>query len=328
MVKRVAILAALATACAASNPHLETRVDNLTTELAKMRRELDDLRQQLELERARSRPEQPGQREQQLADKLAELSRRLDQLAARNLRPARNEPDRAQVYAIPVDGYPSHGPADAKVTLVMMRDYACPFSEKSRATLADLRTKYGNDLRIVYRNFIVHPQTATAAALAACAAARQGQFDAIDDALWEKGFKARTFDERQSGSDACWTTPEGCKVALGFARDAHLKLDRFKDDMRSCQADLSDDMREMVRFAIGSTPSFFINGRYTVGAAPAEVFERLIDEELAKANQRIQAGTPKAAYYKTWVLGKGLTKVDTTAPTPVPVPAPPSGNGP
>jgi hypothetical protein len=57
----------------------------------------------------------------------------------------------------------------------------------------------------------------------------------------------------------------------------------------------------------------------------------LIDEELAKASQRIQAGTPKAAYYKTWVLGKGLTRVDPAgaapAPAPAQAPAPPS-NGP
>lgn len=266
----------------------------------------------------------PG-KDQQLADKLDQLSRRIDQLAARNSppRPPRIEPDRAQVYAIPVDGYPSNGPAGAKVTLVAARDYACPFCEKSRATLADLRKKYGNDLRIVYRNFIVHPQVATAAALAACAAARQGKFDAIDDALWEKGFKARAFDALRSGSDPqCWTTSEGCSVVIGFARDANLKIDWVKADMRSCEAEVHTDMRELFGFAVGSTPSFFINGRYRVGAAPAETFEALIDEELAKANQRIQAGTPRAAYYKTWVLGKGLTKVDTAAA------APPSGNGP
>lgn len=323
MVKRVAILAALATACAASNQQLETRVDNLTTEIDKLRRELDDLRQQLQIELARSRPAQPGKAEQ-LADRLDEMSRRLDQLAARNPppRPSRHEPDRAQVYAIPVDGYPAHGPADAKVTLVIMRDYACPFCERSRASLVDLRNKYGNDLRIVYRNFIVHPQIATAAAFAACAAARQGQFDAIDDALWEKGFKARTFDNPQSGTASCWTTSAGCSVALGFARDAHLKLDRFKADMRSCEAEVRADMAELLGFAIGSTPSFFINGRYMVGAMPAENFETLIDEELAKANQRIQAGTPKAAYYKTWVLGKGLTKVESPAAAPAP-----TGNG-
>jgi protein-disulfide isomerase len=319
MVKRVAILAALATACAASNQQLETRVDNLTTEIGKLRRDLDDLRQQLQIELARSRPGQPGQAEQ-LAERLDAMSRRLDQLAARNPppRPSRVEPDRAQVYAIPVDGYPAHGPADAKVTLVIVRDYACPFCEKSRATLVELRKKYGNDLRIVHRNFIVHPQIATAAAFAACAAARQGQFDAIDDALWEKGFKARTFDERQSGSDPCWTTSAGCSVAIGFARDAHLKLDRFKADMRSCEAEVRADQGELLGFAIGATPSFFINGRDMSGAMPIENFAALIDEELAKANQHIQAGTPKAAYYKTWVLGKGLTKVESPSAAPAP----------
>jgi protein-disulfide isomerase len=318
MAKRVAILAILATACAASNQHLETRVDNLTTELDKMRREIEQLRHTLETELARSRPDPQAQR---LADRLDEMSRKLDQLATRNPvpRPARAEPDRAQVYAIQVDGYPSIGSADAKVTLVIARDYACPYCEKSRATLVDLRKKYGGDLRLVYRNFVVHPQLVTAAALAACAAAKQGKFDAIDDALWERGFKTRTFDANKSDPDPrCWETTEGCPVVVGFARDANLKLDRFKADMRSCQVELQADMRELTGFGIGSTPSFFINGRYMVGAMPAESFAALIDEELAKANQRIAAGTPKAAYYKTWVLGKGLARFEAPAAAPAP----------
>jgi len=318
MVKRVAVLAVLATACAASNRHLESRVDNLTTELEKMRRELDALRRHIETDLAEPRP---GPRDQQLADKLDEMSRKLDQLAARNPapRPPRVEPDRAQVYAIPTDGYPSHGPADAKVTIVVARDYACPYCERSRATLANLRKKYGSDLRLVYRSLIVHPKIATAAALAACAGAKQGQFNAIDDALWEKGFKTQTFDALKSGPDPqCWNTSEECTVAIGFAREAKLKLDRFKADMRSCDAEVHADMRELVGFALGSTPTFFINGRYMIGAMPIESFAELIDEELAKANQRILAGTPKGAYYKTWVLGKGMTRVEPPAAAPAP----------
>jgi protein-disulfide isomerase len=255
------------------------------------------------------------------------MTRKIDQLAVRNPAPRapRVEPDRAQVYAIPVDGYPARGPADAKVTIVVVRDYACPYSEKSRATLADLRKKYGSDLRLVYRSLIVHPQVATAAALAACAAAKQGQFDAIDDALWDKGFKTRAFDALKPSPDPqCWETSEGCTVAVGFARDANLKLDRFKADMRSCDAEVHADMRELATFALDSTPSFFINGRYMVGAMPIEGFAVLVDEELAKANQRITAGTPKGAYYKTWVLGKGLTRVERVAAAPPPSPPPAS----
>lgn len=311
MVKRAAVLVGLMAACATSNPQLETRVDNLTTELVKMRRELYELRQQVEAERTRrTAPDTTA-----LEARIDELRRKVDQLAVRPPspapRPARVEPDKAQVYAIPVDGYPSQGPADAKVTLVAARDYACPFCERTRATLADLRAKYGNDLRIVYRSLVVHPQVAMAGALAACAAAKQGQFDAMDDALWEKGFKNRNFDKTASGSDpSCWTTTDGCQVVLGFAGDAKLKLDRFKADMRGCDAEIHADMRELTSFGLGATPTFFINGRYLVGAMPLEAFATLIDEELAKANQRITAGTPKAAYYKTWVLGKGLTKVE------------------
>ena len=34
-------------------------------------------------------------------------------------------------------------------------------------------------------------------------------------------------------------------------------------------------------------------------------YAKLIDEELVKANDRINKGTPKASYYKTWVINKG-----------------------
>jgi Mg-chelatase subunit ChlD len=38
-------------------------------------------------------------------------------------RPQRPEPDRAKTYAVPVDGDPFVGPADAKITLVEAYDY-------------------------------------------------------------------------------------------------------------------------------------------------------------------------------------------------------------
>ena len=43
---------------------------------------------------------------------------------------------------------------------------------------------------------------------------------------------------------------------------------------------------------------------------PIDAFKTLIDEELTKANDRISSGSSRASYYKDWVLGKGLTKLD------------------
>src|SRR5690242_5552247 len=75
--------------------------------------------------------------------KQAITSGRVGAAAAQPPRAARAEPDRAKTYAVPIDGDPVDGPADAKVTLVKAYDYACPYCEKVRDTMDDLRKKYG-----------------------------------------------------------------------------------------------------------------------------------------------------------------------------------------
>ncbi|MCZ7687401.1 MAG: thioredoxin domain-containing protein [Sandaracinaceae bacterium] len=46
------------------------------------------------------------------------------------------------------------------------------------------------------------------------------------------------------------------------------------------------------------TPSFFINGRNLRGAQPFDAFQRVIDEELARARAAVAAGTPRAQVYE------------------------------
>ena len=53
--------------------------------------------------------------------------------------------------------------------------------------------------------------------------------------------------------------------------------------------------------AVGAngTPTFFINGRELVGAQPFESFKAVIDEEIAKADKLLAAGTkPEDLYAK------------------------------
>ncbi len=232
-------------------------------------------------------------------------------------RPRRREPESAKTYAVAIANAPVVGPADAKITIVMAGEYACPYCEKARATLADLRQKYGKDLRIVYRQFVVHPNTANAPAYASCAANKQRTFEAMDTLLWEKGFKPRQFDVAVTLPDGttqpCWTTTDGCPIVLGFAKQLGLNLTRFKSDMRTCEAEVSDAQRELASsFGIGATPAFFINGRYLAGAMPIDVFSKIIDEEAGKADTRIKRGTKRAKYYQQWVLDVG----EQTVPTP------------
>ena len=56
------------------------------------------------------------------------------------------------VYRVPVGNSPALGPADALVTMVIFSDFQCPFCGRVEPTLASIRERYGNDVRIVWKN--------------------------------------------------------------------------------------------------------------------------------------------------------------------------------
>jgi len=248
-----------------------------------------------------------------LNEKIDKLDKKLDALIAQGGRggarpgaqpptgPRPGEPDGSKTYAVPIVNDPFDGPADAKITVVKAYDYACPFCERVRPTMKQLHEKYGNDIRVVYKQLVVHPNTAMSGALGFCAAAKQGKGPAMDALIWDKSFNKRQFDP-----DKCWESDAGCPLINGFAQELQLDANKFKADMKSCTAVVQADMRALQQLGVGATPAFFINGRYLVGAVPIDRFAAVIDEELKKANERIQQGTPRAQYYQQWVLDKGL----------------------
>ncbi len=180
--------------------------------------------------------------------------------------------------------------------------------------MEELHKKYGNDLRVVYKQLVVHPKNAMAGALAFCAAGKQGKHKEMNNAVWDKGFKARQLDnsdtapaEQGAQPKKCWDTDEGCKNVVGYAQELQLDVAKFKADMKGeCMQVVQNDMKALSQLGVAATPGFFVNGRFLSGAVPIENFITLIDEELKKANERIQAGTPAASYYQQWVLDKGL----------------------
>lgn len=209
--------------------------------------------------------------------------------------PPRREPDQALTYGVPVGTSPSVGSPKAKVTLIMAGEFACPYCRKAWDTVEDLRKKYGADLRVVYKSFVVHPKVATLAAHAACAAAHQGKFHEMAELLWVKAFDARSFD--QANIDA-------------IAKEAKLDMKRYHADLTGpCPAEVTAENAEMAKFGVGATPSFFINGRYFAGALPEEQFSALIDEEAAKADTAIKGGVKPETFYDTEIVGKGLKEL-------------------
>ncbi len=150
---------------------------------------------------------------------------------------------------------------------------------------------------MVVKPLVVHPQTATIPALAACAASRQGKFGPMDHLIWEKGYNAgRNLSEDNM---------------LKLAGELGLDLARFRADLdgEDCKRTLKQNEQELRALGVHATPGFFINGRFLSGAQPIENFKRLIDEELRKANDAIGRGVKVDDYYGEAVLKAGKKSI-------------------
>jgi protein-disulfide isomerase len=169
-------------------------------------------------------------------------------------------------FRVPLSSAPIKGSDSAQVTIVEFSDFQCPFCSRVNPTLKQVEDKYGDKVRVVFRNFPllqIHPNAAKAAEAASCAA-DQGKFWEMHDKLFANQQKLAV---------------EDLKV---HATDLGLKADVFNQCLDSGQkeAEWKKDMNEGTSYGLTGTPAFFINGRLISGAQPLEAFTAIIDEEL------------------------------------------------
>lgn len=178
---------------------------------------------------------------------------------------ASDEPTR---YDIPTDDDPSYGPDNAPITLIEFSDYECPYCRKWHSEVFPLLLQtYPDKIRFVYRDFplsSIHGN-ATPAAEAANCAGEQSQYWEYNNLLFSNALGL--------GSDAY----------IGYSQQLKLDAEKFQQclDSRKYQAEVEADYEYAANLGIRSTPTFFINGLAVVGAQGFDVFQTIIDQELA-----------------------------------------------
>lgn len=246
-----------------------------------------------ELSAAKTRADQADEDRKALEERISSLEKALERVEAKvdapppppaEVKPtvAPGRPDPAERYKVPVGDSASRGKDDAKVTLVMITDFQCPFCKRVQPTIRALERRYGDDLRIVVKhNPLPMHKRARAAAEAAEAARKQDKFWELHDLLYENNRALSDSDIR------AWAKKAGCDVS------------RFKSDLGESAASrrIDDDVALARRVGARGTPSFFVNGRYLAGAQPQAKFEAVIDEELVEADRQIASGVAPAKVY-------------------------------
>ena len=177
-------------------------------------------------------------------------------------------PPPIQRIDVSVQGAPFKGGEKAAVTIVEFSDFHCPFCRGVIPTLAQLESRYGEKIKLVFRDFPIenlHPGATKAHEAARCAN-EQGKFWPYHDKL---------FASPPSSS------PE---IFKGLAKEVGLDMIGFETcfDSGKYQAAVKKDIEEGNRLGVTGTPAFFINGRIVSGAQPLEAFARIIDDELSR----------------------------------------------
>ena len=174
--------------------------------------------------------------------------------------------DAATITRLGLDRGPGRGPDNAPVTITMFSETMCPFCAKSIGTLDQLFDEYPGKLRLVVKQFPVHPQAGLSAE-AAYAADAQGKF-------WE------LYDLMTVNQDPEHHTQDGL-VAL--ARQAGLDVAAFRAalERHTFAAAVAADQSAANQLDFQGIPAFVINGKRVLGAQPIAAMREAVEQALA-----------------------------------------------
>jgi protein-disulfide isomerase/uncharacterized membrane protein len=196
--------------------------------------------------------------------------------------------------ALPVSGEDPHlGPLDAPVHLVVFESFRCTHCRRFAATLASLRRRFGDRLRITFKHYPLssacNPRLprdmqpgACELAWAAEAANRQARFWPFHDALL--------------ASDVGLTSADLTRLA----RHSGLDAARFDSDRSSAavRQRVGDDVALGNRLGLPGTPATFLDGRFVRAMTPDHL-EILIRDQLRRSSARPSSGVPTARQWES-----------------------------
>lgn len=167
----------------------------------------------------------------------------------------------------PMDAAPTLGPVTAPITIVEYADFGCPacWEWYKLGILDQLRAKYGDQIRFVWRDFPVITLLSPKAAEAGQCAHEQGKFWEFHDLVYERDGAIEASNLK------------------AYAAEIGLNLDQFSECVtsRRYRDRVNAEQQESFDRGLKGAPAFFVNGQLVIGPQRLATFVDLIDPILA-----------------------------------------------
>ena len=179
---------------------------------------------------------------------------------------AQNKPLSPEVAAeLAAGDVASFGAKDAKVTVVEFSDFQCPYCTRAANAADEIKKKYGDKVRIVFRHFpLSFHKEAHLAAQASLAANAQGKF-------WE--YHDKLFANQKAMFEA---------DLKKYAKELKLNMKKFNAALanKTYAAAVDADMKLGEKVAVSGTPTMFVNGQRVSNPTDINAISALIDKAL------------------------------------------------
>jgi protein-disulfide isomerase len=166
------------------------------------------------------------------------------------------------------DSHRLTSPAVEKAQLVEFLDFECPSCGSIHPVVQEFQAEFGDKITFVHRNFplAAHPNSGQAA-LAAEAAAQQGQYQQMANKLFE--------------TQSQWAGSQQSQAPLFRAYAGQLGLDLAKFDAVVADPQTEErilaDIEDGKALGVSGTPTFFLNGEKLTLTTKADFRQKLAD---------------------------------------------------
>jgi protein-disulfide isomerase len=161
------------------------------------------------------------------------------------------------------------GPVDAPITIVEFADFPCSFCSDSHESLKNIREKYSDKVRIIYRDLPLHENSVFLALSARCAG-EQEKFWQMHDLFYENQDRFNV-----SQTELRLIMPE---IALALGLDDEKFQNCLTEEKYFPQ--IKQDVDDATFLNIEGTPTWFINNFFLTGHLPSNELENLVEGAL------------------------------------------------